>query len=681
MATSKKLRKKIVRSVGFIAVLAIVIFSAVFADLLVGYANEIGRIREDARKFRAETAYLRTMTLNIVPSIDHAFPVADRSPQSKISQNEPRKFRSGQDGSILSGHEAPNAKAKILFLGGSTTEANEVDEPYRFVAVVEEILRRTGLSIETVNAGVRGHTTQDSINGLINRRGFREADIVVMLHNINDGLILALRGGYYADLGVDATTSALAVKESARGFLHSLWDYVSYRSNILFLVRSFASNFDPWTGEVKHEKSETEEIEVDGNAIDFGEKYARDNQPKFEENLRIFVGITQALGKRPVLMTQPLGVKSRSQELFNDSIRAVAEQLRVPLIDLVHILPEDNSWAFLSDNIHLNNSGSQAIGQIVARELAKLFEMRIDTGPIDTGITRIEDLIAQCRLKFSGSRRGEVRRLIGTPGRYPSFSPDGNWLLFHIWEDGRNRIKVYNLKQRKLFDLSPPESQVDERHPAFLTAQEQEFKIVFGQGFNEQRTSLERLMVRHWPSLKTEELISDPTFGGAIAAVGNNQIVYAGFKKQKPDDIPKLYSIDTASGVRTRLTNSQGEAWRPAIAPDGTVYFIANPAGDFDIYQLRPNAKQPTLFIRSDADEWDPAVSPDGKWIAFASKRAGSWDIYISPISDPSKVYRISDLPGEEWDPSWHPSGEVLVFASKQTEETQIVGTCSTPSE
>jgi lysophospholipase L1-like esterase len=669
-----------VKGIGTITMVVIVILSAVLVDFLAGYVNEIGHIREDARKFRAETAYLRTLTLNIIPSIDHAFPVEGRPTRSTIPQDQPRKFRSGQDGTILSGRESPKAKTKILFLGGSTTEANEVDEPYRFVAVVEEILRRAGLSIATINAGVRGHTTQDSINGLINRRGFREADIVVMLHNINDGLILALRGGYHADLGVDATTSAVAVKESARSFLYSLWNYVSYRSNILFLLRSFVSNFDPWTGEAKHNKSENEEIKVDGNAIDFGEKYALENQQKFEENLRIFVGITRALGKRPVLMTQPLGVKSRSQEIFNDSVRVVAQQLQVPLIDLVHILPEDNRWAFLSDNIHLNNSGSRAIGQIVARELAKLFKKRIDTGPIETGITRIEDLIAKCRLKVDGPRRQSIRRLIGTPGRYPSFSPNGSWLLFHIWEDGRNRIKVYNLKQRKLFDLSPPESKVDERHPAFLTVQEQEFKIVFGQGFNEQRKSLERLMVRHWPSLKTEELIPDPTFGSAIAAVGNNQIVFAGFKKQKPDDIPKLFSIDTASGARTQLTNSQGEAWRPAIAPDGTVYFIANPEGDFDIYRLQPKAEQPTLFIRSDADEWDPAVSPDGKWIAFASKRTGSWDIYISPINDPSKVYRISDLPGEEWDPSWHPSGEVLVFASKQTEESQIVGSC-TPTE
>lgn len=113
-----------------------------------------------------------------------------------------------------------------------------------------------------------------------------------------------------------------------------------------------------------------------------------------------------------------------------------------------------------------------------------------------------------------------------------------------------------------------------------------------------------------------------------------------------------------------------------AVHDDGTIYFIANAEGDFDICQLGPESDQPTLFNRSDADEWDPAVSPDGRWIAFASKRAGSWDIYNSPTNDSSKVQRVTDLPGQEWDPTRHPSGAILAFASKQTEESQIFGIC-----
>jgi hypothetical protein len=194
-------------SAGILLILVIVLSAGFLADHLLGYVGDTNQIREEARKFRAEAAFFRTMTLNIVPSIDHSFLPADRPPQSQISQDAPRRFRSDQDGTILSGHTVPVAKTTILFLGGSTTEANEVDEPFRFAAVVEEILRNAGLDVAAINAGVRGHTTQDSINALINRPRFRESDIVVMLHNINDRLMLALRGDYQADLGDDAPTS------------------------------------------------------------------------------------------------------------------------------------------------------------------------------------------------------------------------------------------------------------------------------------------------------------------------------------------------------------------------------------------------------------------------------------------------------------------------------------------
>ena len=74
-----------------------------------------------------------------------------------------------------------------------------------------------------------------------------------------------------------------------------------------------------------------------------------------------------------------------------------------------------------------------------------------------------------------------------------------------------------------------------------------------------------------------------------------------------------------------------------------------------------------------------PQISPDGQWIAFASKRSGNWDIYVSPTNSPAEVRRVTDLPGQEWDPAWHPSGAILAFASRQTEETQILGTCFSP--
>jgi Tol biopolymer transport system component len=56
-------------------------------------------------------------------------------------------------------------------------------------------------------------------------------------------------------------------------------------------------------------------------------------------------------------------------------------------------------------------------------------------------------------------------------------------------------------------------------------------------------------------------------------------------------------------------------------------YYIANPSGDFDIFRMSLDDAKTELVYRSKSDEWDPAVSPDGRWLAFASKQKGNWEI------------------------------------------------------
>jgi len=65
-------------------------------------------------------------------------------------------------------------------------------------------------------------------------------------------------------------------------------------------------------------------------------------------------------------MTQPLGVDSKSERLFNAVIRRVAATEAAQLIDLEDELGSNPQWAFLRDNIHLNNLGSAAVGALIA---------------------------------------------------------------------------------------------------------------------------------------------------------------------------------------------------------------------------------------------------------------------------------------------------------------------------
>jgi len=123
------------------------------ADIIYGKITHTSLIRQNSQKFRSEAAYLPLITKNLVPNIDHEYFDYDHSDKTS------RFFRTNEYGTIIGSKNNISKKHKLvlLFLGGSTTEANEVDEQFRFPALVEKILNdEYELTISTWNSGIRG---------------------------------------------------------------------------------------------------------------------------------------------------------------------------------------------------------------------------------------------------------------------------------------------------------------------------------------------------------------------------------------------------------------------------------------------------------------------------------------------------------------------------------------------
>jgi hypothetical protein len=140
---------------------------------------------------------------------------------------------------------------------------------------------------------------------------------------------------------------------------------MAYRTNTLFLIRYWSNQTAAW-------REETNRVEVSERSIDLYEDAVLQNREKFKENIELFVNIVRTLGKRPILMTQPLGRHSNGQNVFNEIIRDVARRDQVTLIDLDRAIDQKRNWAFLYDNIHLNNRGSKFVGELIASSLAPL---------------------------------------------------------------------------------------------------------------------------------------------------------------------------------------------------------------------------------------------------------------------------------------------------------------------
>jgi len=62
----------------------------------------------------------------------------------------------------------------------------------------------------------------------------------------------------------------------------------------------------------------------------------------------------------------------------------------------------------------------------------------------------------------------------------------------------------------------------------------------------------------------------------------------------------------------------------------------------------------------------DPVFSPDGRRLAFASNRAGNFDIWVQPVEGGDPIQLTHD-PADDTQPDWSPDGNWIVFRSERT--------------
>lgn len=656
--------------VGWFSIIMLTVSAVVGADILYGRLSDISLIRQDALNFRNEAAYTIFSTKNIVPEINHSyrFPFRDEG-EELLETTEPRRFRSNKVGAVEPAPAAAEGMPRIVFLGGSTTENNEVDEPFRFPAKVGKILEENGMDAVTLNFGVRGHTSIDSINVLINRHNHLAADYVILMHNINDRFRSASDRGYTALPGTERVSSFESVWAAARHLGSAVWDFLSYRSNALFTLR-FNENINDAFREDRGPKNDSE-----GNIVVPAGGRKKPNDDAFSKNLRVFVSAARSYGIIPILMTQPLGYRDVDQGIFNDVIREVASSEDVWLIDLDAMFGNDPRWAFLGDGIHFNNQGSIAAAEAIAAKLSEKIWGTDAMAVIDRGakVVALTEFETHCSPKTGGEFNvGEPWLLGHLTGRYPSVSADGNWLLYQERVGSADRIRLGDLRTGRVHDIDPEDSDISERHPAFIETSDNSVKLVYGRGAEDNNpTKVEHLVELTWPEI-TRRAITPKNLSASIPGARGGRLVFAGSTGRAPD----LYEIDLATGQINQLTKTPWEEWRPSISPSGNLYFISNNAENFDIYMRDPNGNV-KLVWGSPADEWDPAVDTAGDTLAFASRRSGSWDIYALPLKETTDVpVQVTSSSGDEWDPSFADDAGALIFAKSELESSKLMGVC-----
>lgn len=146
------------------------------------------------------------------------------------------------------------------------------------------------------------------------------------------------------------------------------------------------------------------------------------------------------------------------------------------------------------------------------------------------------------------------------------------------------------------------------------------------------------------------------------------QIYYTSFVRGFPD----AYSIELASGRRTRVANYPGINAGATVSPNGRyLAIILSKEGNPELYVRDKRSGKLTRITRTPhASEASPTWSPDSQQIAYVSDSTGSPQVYVVSRTGGRPV-RISFRGRENVSPSWGPDGRIA-YSSRRDGRYQI---------
>jgi TolB protein len=230
---------------------------------------------------------------------------------------------------------------------------------------------------------------------------------------------------------------------------------------------------------------------------------------------------------------------------------------------------------------------------------------------------------------------------------YPTFTPDGQAVIFSLKKFGSNQIYEIDLSGNfhqlsdLTFDAYAPSVSADNRNIVFTVndGSRQTIWTMNRDGTNPHQIS---------DSSRAEDW--DPTW-----SPDRTQILFASNR----DGAIQLFVMDADGSNAHRLTSVNDLRGRSDWSPDGkTLSTYKGSAWHREIVLLSLDGKELTQ-LTDGGNNLAPNFSPNGQWIAFTSYRdhfgdENGCEIYIIRI-DGSQVMRLTNNDYCDWQPNWGP--------------------------
>lgn len=120
--------------------------------------------------------------------------------------------------------------------------------------------------------------------------------------------------------------------------------------------------------------------------------------------------------------------------------------------------------------------------------------------------------------------------------------------------------------------------------------------------------------------------------------------------------------LSVVLSLGTFVTFSQSPSWMryPAISPDGSTIVFTYMG---DLYTVSSAGGKATQLTQHEAHDYKAVWAPDGQSIAFASSRNGNFDVYTIPAKGGSAT-RLTFHSAHDFPSSFSPNGKKVLFSS-----------------
>ena len=137
-----------------------------------------------------------------------------------------------------------------------------------------------------------------------------------------------------------------------------------------------------------------------------------------------------------------------------------------------------------------------------------------------------------------------------------------------------------------------------------------------------------------------------------------------------------IWTLPSAGGVATRLTDPFNDARQPTWSPDGQwITFFAYRDGGYAIWSIAPDGSKQHKLTWGPFDDREPVWSHDGTRLAFASDRGNplgsDYNIWVMDVATGACTQLTTD-PAEDSMPTWSPDDQEIAFASTRDKGTSV---------